>query len=143
MSIDSNDIAVSYTTGASDISATSTEAVAWGNPTGEPWTIKSASYTQDAAITGDNSNYYRVEVHKTTSAGVHTDLAAGGTFTSGNDVVAYVPYSLTVSTTAANQIVDSGEGLNVLLTEVGGVNTTLSALGIVDIVLTKGTAAGQ
>ena len=136
----SQEMAVKFNFGVSDISATSTEAVAWGNGTGETWSVKSASFTSPGAITGDDSNYYRVDIHRTNTTGTHTDVVAGCTFTSSNDVTAYVPYDLTLS---AKTAVEDGEGLNVIATEVGGVNTTLSALSIVDIQLVKGTGDNQ
>ena len=137
------EISKQFNFGDTAISATTTEQPAWGNGTGDVYTVQSASFTQLDSITGDDSNYYRIDIHRTTSAGVHTDVVAGATFTSSNDVTGYVPYDLTLSTTAANLVVEDGEGLNVIATEVGGVNTTLSANGIVDIHLVKGTGDGQ
>ena len=138
-----HEINVQFNFGDTDISATTTEQPVWGNGTGDVYTFKSASFTQKDAITADASNYYRIDIHKTNSAGTHTDVVAGCTFTTGSSVVAYVPFDLTPSTTATDLVVDDGEGLNIIATEVGGVNTTLSANSIVDIHLVKGTGAGQ
>ena len=116
----------------------SAEHPLWANGTGEVYSVVSASYMQ-ADVTVASTSYFTIGIHRGTTAGVHTDVVATATL-SATALVAYVPVDLTLTT---NTAVEDGEFLTAVLTEVGGVNTTLSQYGQLTAHLVKGTGANQ
>lgn len=69
-----------------------------------------------AALTADNTNYKTVALNRRANAGAATVIASRATtITDTNDWVALTPITLTLSATAANLVVASGEDLSLHL----------------------------
>jgi len=126
-----------------ELSTTNTEHGLWGNVTGDSYTLAGATFQTFTAITGDNTNYFRLNLHLDAAAGVHTTVMGTLSFLTGTDAAALTPVDFTLSTTAASLVVADGEGVSLLITDVGGTNTTIALNSCVTLHLLKGEGAGQ
>lgn len=127
----------------SELNTTSTECGIWGNVTGDSYTLAGATLQSPNAITGDNTNYFRANLHLAAAAGVHTTVMGTLSFLTSTDAAALTPVDFTLTSTAANLVVADGEGVGLLFTDVGGTNTTIAANTCVTLYLLKGEGAGQ
>lgn len=72
--------------------------------------VTAVKWVPDAAVTGDNTNYFSLVIrNEGTDGSGTTALTSTKAYTTGVDSVAQVPESLTMSTTAADVLVDAGE----------------------------------
>lgn len=72
-------------------------------------TVTSVRWVPQAAVTGAATNNFAIAAQNRGAAGTATTaITATKTYASGTDAVAFVPETLTLSTTAANLNVDEG-----------------------------------
>ncbi len=102
-----------------------------------------ATFQSGAASTGDNTNYFRANLHLCAAAGVHTTVMGTLSFLTSTDAAALTPVDFTLTSTAANLVVADGEGISLLFTDVGGTNTTIALNSCVTLHLLRGEGAGQ
>jgi hypothetical protein len=82
-------------------------------------TVTAASFTPEAAITGDNTNTRTLTLRNTGQAGAGTTTVATLAFTTGNNGVAFDEKAFTLSGTPANLVVAEGDVLTVVETVAG------------------------
>lgn len=98
-------------------------------------TVSAASFTPEAAITGDNTNTRTLTVVNKGQAGAGSTAAATLAFTTGNNGVAFDEKAFTLSGTPANLVVAEGDILAVVETVAG---TGLAhAGGLVQVEITR------
>ncbi len=84
----------------------------WKNKTGATVKITGVGFVPDTAITGDDTNYMTLKlINKELNGAGTVEVTAAKSYTSGVDVTNFTEDSLTLSTTAANLLVDNGEVL--------------------------------
>jgi hypothetical protein len=95
----------------------------------ESITIKSIKLNDTTKITGSTENYGTATVYNKGAAGSGTTSVAerATNSTTANDLLAFIPWSLTNSTTAASLVIDSGELLSFKWVEAGTGQDLVSA----------------
>lgn len=90
--------------------STADELMVWRNNTGATVKVNQAGYTPDTAVTGADTNNFELRFKVKTAAGAAAaNLTAAKEYSSGVDIVQFVEDTQTLSTTAADLLVDDGE----------------------------------
>lgn len=77
--------------------------------------VTAVKWVPDAAVTGNDTNYFSLVIRNEGTDGTGTTaLTSTKAYTTGVDSVAQVPESLTMSTTAADVLVDAGEVISMV-----------------------------
>jgi len=107
-------------------------------------TVDNVTLVANSTISANTYSYWTLALHLVTSAQVHTTSIASLSFAlaGGTNLEPYKPLDFTLSTTAANLVIDEGEGFNVIATK-SGTATNLPVDARVIVHLLAGEGAGQ
>lgn len=86
----------------------------------DAWTLVSAHFVPDGALTGDDTDTKIVALRNEGTDGTGTGVvAAADTFGTGDDLVAQTPRAFTLTATAADLEFTAGQVLSAVITEAG------------------------
>lgn len=99
---------------------TADEVAVWKNDTGATVKITAAGYLPDTAVTGNTTNNFTLQMKSKTAAGAAAhNITAVKTYGTGVNMTQWVKDALTLSTTAADLLVDNGETVTLDKAETG------------------------
>lgn len=125
---------------------TDAEYFGWTNDDEESqkYTVNAVTLLAGSTISANTYSYWSLAIHGVTSAGAHTTSIATLSFAlaGGSNLEPYEPMDFTLSTTAANLVIDEGQGFNVYLAK-SGTASNLPVDARVVVHLREGEGAAQ
>lgn len=131
-----------------DIGSTyaTSEYVGWTNDdeASQKYTVDNVTLIANTTISANTYSYWALAIHGVTAAGAHTTSIATLSFAlaGGSNLEPYEPLDFTLSTTAANLVIDEGQGFNVYAAK-SGTATNLPADARVIVHMLAGEGAAQ